>query len=249
MEKLYHITDSESVQSILKNGLIPAIGNNSKLNSEKEDNVYLCEYNDIWLWKLRLDKNAVLEVDIDDKDDLSYTEYYNICNCLYKEYICHDKINPKNIRLVTINQPIDMQKITKMAIISVTKIMKLILRYYNNYSNLILQNKIKHNLLIFAKTYSVVDPEWIYQNDKEVFDLLKLISLSGYNTFLDRIGDTNINLYKIIPIIAADTPDTELSKLLMELYNWINTRFGKYTFKTNIGICDKFKMLEGDSYE
>lgn len=42
MAYLYHVTTEENAKSILKNGLIPKIGERSQLIGETEKYVYLC---------------------------------------------------------------------------------------------------------------------------------------------------------------------------------------------------------------
>ena len=66
MAYLYHVTTEENAKSILKNGLIPKIGERSQLVGETEKYVYLCGRKDVPFWSLILDKPVVLRVEMKD---------------------------------------------------------------------------------------------------------------------------------------------------------------------------------------
>lgn len=80
MAYLYHVTTEENAKSILKNGLIPKIGERSQLVGETEKYVYLCERKDVPFWSLILDKPVVLRVEmkngeIDENNVYRYSYY------------------------------------------------------------------------------------------------------------------------------------------------------------------------------
>lgn len=76
----YHITKNENKNSILKNGLVPCIGENVrkcrdiKEKVSKDPRISLCKYNEIENWKNALYKNiqwedlAIFEVKINSQD-------------------------------------------------------------------------------------------------------------------------------------------------------------------------------------
>lgn len=66
MAYLYHVTTEENAKSILKNGLIPKIGERSQIVGETEKYVYLCGRKDVPFWSLILDKPVVLRVEMKD---------------------------------------------------------------------------------------------------------------------------------------------------------------------------------------
>lgn len=54
---LYHITTKEHLPLIQQLGLIPMIGENSRIGGEPEPAVYLCERADLPFWKILLGCN------------------------------------------------------------------------------------------------------------------------------------------------------------------------------------------------
>ena len=80
MAYLYHVTTEENAKSILKNGLIPKIGERSQLAGETEKYVYLCGRKDVPFWSLILDKPVVLRVEmkegeVDENNVFRYSYY------------------------------------------------------------------------------------------------------------------------------------------------------------------------------
>lgn len=245
-DNLYHVTTRKNFYKILKSGaILPLKGDNSNFNSEKEPAIYLCEFKDIWIWKIILGADMVLQIKNMNKSTLKSNKYFTIDDLEYKEHMSYVPIYIENLEQVIISyddEDIDknMDKLTRMSIIELNKDMDRIVRYSQDYSNIILQNKIKHNLRCHLRIYDKVDPEWISKNYEKVFTLLRRIANCGYDTFLDNIGNTGLKLYKILPMVSFDTPDKELSQLISNLYDWINEKFDKSILFTAVGMCDKF---------
>lgn len=59
---IYHITDKPTTAKILKEGLKPMIGPNSKLVDETEPAIYLCRRKDIYYWQILLQKFVILAI-------------------------------------------------------------------------------------------------------------------------------------------------------------------------------------------
>lgn len=83
MAYLYHVTTEENAKSILKNGLIPKIGERSQLVGETEKYVYLCGRKDVPFWSLILDKPVVLRVEV----KIPHTQGYVACNTHRSGYL------------------------------------------------------------------------------------------------------------------------------------------------------------------
>lgn len=81
MTYLHHVTTEENAKSILKNGLIPKIGERSQLIGEIEKCVYFCGRKDIPFWPLILDKPVVLRVEMKDGEvDENNVFRYSYCS-------------------------------------------------------------------------------------------------------------------------------------------------------------------------
>ena len=91
---LYHVTDDEHAEMILKNGLIPQIGERSKLACEKEAYIYLCDKKSVPFWATILDKHVVLRVNI-EKEKMDAGNVYGYF--YYQEVLYTEPIVAKNI--------------------------------------------------------------------------------------------------------------------------------------------------------
>ena len=70
---LYRVTRHECVDDILKNGLIPTIGENSKSADEQDSLICLCNYESIPYWLIICGADTVLKVDVSNVDTGGYT--------------------------------------------------------------------------------------------------------------------------------------------------------------------------------
>lgn len=87
---LYHITEAENVQKIKKRGLLPSLGNNSKLCGETEQRIFCCDYKSIPYWLLILrPKNPVL---LRIKKNIREIEKFEYSS--YQEYMLDTAVNP-----------------------------------------------------------------------------------------------------------------------------------------------------------
>lgn len=95
MENLYHLTYSKNAESIVKEGLIPRIGENGRSAGERRKRIFLCEKKDIPYWQILLGAEAAVSVNA--KDMYLLTWDYS----LFREYICCEAIPPERICSVT----------------------------------------------------------------------------------------------------------------------------------------------------
>lgn len=95
--KYYHLTKETEVDSILKNGLKPLIGENSESVGETEERVYLTDYDSVKYWARLLNKNVLLEVDMDKEIQFSY-HYGDLAS--YNEFYVYSSIEPSRIRQI-----------------------------------------------------------------------------------------------------------------------------------------------------
>lgn len=96
--KYYHLTSETEVGSILKNGLKPLIGENSESVGETEERVYLTDYDSVKYWSRLLNRNVLLEVDMDKEIQFSYQ--YGDAVSTYNEFYVYSSIEPSRIHQI-----------------------------------------------------------------------------------------------------------------------------------------------------
>lgn len=96
--KYYHLTSETEVGSILKNGLKPLIGENSESVGETEERVYLTDYDSVKYWARLLNRNVLLEVDMDKEIQFSYQ--YGDAVSTYNEFYVYSSIEPSRIHQI-----------------------------------------------------------------------------------------------------------------------------------------------------
>ena len=96
--KYYHLTNETEVDSILKNGLKPLIGENSESVGETEERVYLTDYDSVKYWARLLNRNVLLEVEMDKEIQFSYQ--YGDAVSTYNEFYVYSSIEPSRIRQI-----------------------------------------------------------------------------------------------------------------------------------------------------
>lgn len=93
---LYHITDKEVLPDIMRDGIKPMIGKNSKSVNEDVPAIYVCTRGSVGYWKAILGKKVVLKIEgikltkEDEKHDYGF----------YGEYVLHKKIPASHVKQV-----------------------------------------------------------------------------------------------------------------------------------------------------
>ena len=113
MPYLYHVTTEENAKSILKNGLIPKIGERSQLVGETEKYVYLCGRKDVPFWSLILDKPVVLRVELKDGE----VDENNVCQySYYSETLTESVIPAERIRKSRVSRSLTDEQMKDLAL-------------------------------------------------------------------------------------------------------------------------------------
>ena len=113
MAYLYHVTTEENAKSILKNGLIPKIGERSQLAGETEKYVYLCGRKDVPFWSLILDKPVVLRVEMKDGEvDENNVYQYSY----YSETLTETAISAERIRKSRVSRSLTDEQMKDLAL-------------------------------------------------------------------------------------------------------------------------------------
>lgn len=95
--KYYHITERQKINQILEEGLVPMIGENSRIAMEKEPVVCLCDENSLARWMIMLGRGNedVIEV---DADDLVMGSDFSTSVPDDAEYRLKERIEPSRLR-------------------------------------------------------------------------------------------------------------------------------------------------------
>ena len=126
MPYLYHVTTEESAKSILKNGLIPKIGERSQLVGETEKYVYLCGRKDAPFWSLILDKPVVLRVELKDGEvDENNVYQYSY----YSETLTESVIPAERIRKSQVSRSLTDEQMKDLALSYVDMISFICVRF------------------------------------------------------------------------------------------------------------------------
>lgn len=134
MPYLYHVTTEENAKSILKNGLIPKIGERSQLVGETEKYVYLCGRKDVPFWSLILDKPVVLRVKLKDGEvDENNVYQYSY----YSETLAETAIPAERIRKSRVSRSLTDEQMKDLALSYVDMISFICVRFaeYITYIN------------------------------------------------------------------------------------------------------------------
>lgn len=111
-EKKYHITIKENIDKIMSDGLIPMIGENSRLALEEEPMIYLCDEESMpyWLCFLGIYEDSVIKVDVDDTEICRISDDTGSTNVrrVLKEYRVKTRIPPS--RLHKVKNPVTQEK-------------------------------------------------------------------------------------------------------------------------------------------
>lgn len=184
----YHLTSVENAARILKTGLKPTIGPNSKMVCEDKKAIYLCHRKDIPYWKILLGKDIVLKVTVDDDSDFDKYEYSN-----YNEWVTFKSIPAKVISKVELKIS-DAQIVKAMTSISIMSLYKLsrmceaCARYYSlsekddEYAQ-DLRERILYNGIMVKATMKNIDSSIV--SKYAIRRHLKFMSNTGMFTFCD----------------------------------------------------------------
>lgn len=202
----YHITNVSNIKSILENGLVPDIGENSRKVQEQHFFTYFTTSNFIetWIDRFQLDKNELVILKFPCKN---YNQRYDSAN----DYFTFETISPANILVVT-NEEIPLKD------------------YYQQNKEKI-DVKLTQNIIVNISTIIerleqiksvTLDPEdgWDYNEAEpnliKTMDLLKQIrSLNDKKDFFDII--TYIKEETLKKLVNNDLGITDDSKIYKAL--------------------------------
>lgn len=109
----YHVTTEENAKEILKNGLIPQIGEHSKIVGETEKAIYLCDKQSVPFWATLLDMSVVLRVSVDE-NEIDEGQIYEYSN--YIEMVVDHSLPACNICRSNISSELSAEQMQDLAL-------------------------------------------------------------------------------------------------------------------------------------
>lgn len=229
MKYLYHLTDKEKVASILKNGLEPIIGDNSKLCGNEYGFVYFTDYHSIPYWQILLQKPVILRIADLDIPNL------NRCNYgIYTEYsigrtIPPTQITKSNISFTKAKRLESMRKLCTEFLFSISQMCKTFAMHYEygEEYELDLQDYIRY-LNVQRMVFEHLDFHTL--TNQEIKDAL-IEQTDGEYGFTDTYKDTDLRLWEQL----IHYPKDESLEVRTWLYNFVNKTFDKSIKYLNTG--------------
>lgn len=228
INKLYHVTTKENAEKILKEGLIPQIGEHSKAVYECDEYIYLCDHKSIKFWKILMNCDVVLEIDMKGIEDniidtvgYGYDDYY--------EYIVEEPIKAERISLFTdkiTQEKAAMRKLCELYIIDISRtIANEIIRPYSRhevYNTMLKDEDIKYiKEMLSSLLYSLHNLKYSILTDKNKEHIRQMLTKegdSGEYTLFDRYFDEDKKLWQKM----IEFPKDETYELRKELYDFID---------------------------
>lgn len=219
----YHVTTASKAQKILKTGLKPKIGENSKIMEEENPAIYLCRRKDIHYWRILLGRDTVLKVTVHDDSEFEVYHYSD-----YDEWLAFETIPASQISIVDVN--VDNRKLNKvMTNITITNLYSLsavceaCARYYEESTKDVkyiqqLYEKIRFEAVTSKATFRNIDSKRI--SKLAVRRHLKQMGNNGMFTLCDMYKMENKRLYEKL----IEYKEDDLTKLRLDVYKLITTK-------------------------
>lgn len=221
------MTNQENAEIILQKGLKPLIGENSKLCEENEPAIYLCKREDLPYWRILLDRNVPICVNLtkEQEKNLELFNYSYYSEFLLKTAIPKEQVKLSRCRVVT-NEA--MKNLCISYIYKMGNICSAVIRYY--YTNSKDTNQCQYLKKILKCTLqSLSQLDYTSLTQTEIMSTI-IDSGDGSFAFTDRYLGEEIRLYEKISMYGND----ELSEYTSQLTKYIKHVFGKY-LKLNTG--------------
>lgn len=218
----YHLTKREKLKDILSKGLVPCVGENSRAVSEEESFIYLCKKKDIPFWKILVDSDVLLRVDMDGISDFNEKEskYPYI---LYDEYLYNKVITPDRIKECSMECKTEnaMKALCLNFLYSISYISTTCARYYGDIQEYDEESRQRlfeslkwqlDNFSVISKRldYSILSKDIIKKKIKEMGEACMFV-------FTDTYNQTDKRLYEQMILF----PEDELMGKRREVYDFL----------------------------
>lgn len=225
----YHVTTEENTKEILKNGLIPQIGEHSKIVGETEKAIYLCDKQSVPFWATLLDMPVVLRVSVDE-NKIDEGQIYKYSE--YMEMVVSHSLPACNICRSGVSTELSTERIQDLALSYIDTI-SLVCVNFARYITYINDNERKQEAqdnydmvttTIKAMQFTLPHVNFSLLSAKIVRDHLHEMGDGGY-TLCDRyetgldVELEGLRLYKLLDRHALATDETKW------LYKWLKKTF------------------------
>ena len=215
---LYHLTSKENLEAIMKEGLTPKIGDNSKIAGDHVPSIYLSYKIDLPYWQILLGSSAVVRVNMEGIDFSK-----NICHYTnYREIVLESAIESNRISIV------EMTPVRKMYMINlcigfmynINKVTECFANYYNNLrTDTITSDFIDKELNFLINILKRLDYTCLPKN--RIIRELQYMGNECMYTFVDFYCNTGNKLYQQLLLY----PEDEFSDRRKWLYDYITKAF------------------------
>lgn len=221
--ELYHVTKKQFLESIMKDGLVPQLGENSSACFELIPKVFLCSKEKAVFWSIVLGGDTVLKV----------CNVKNICIDHEDEFSTQDRIAPKDIKLVralyTEKEYKDtMKKVCNDYADILSHICVKCAEYYNMEPSEEKEGLFAYLVCRIYATITVM--ERLNFDVTEICTFLKKQSDDCLHTYDDMYGGTGFRLYQML----VKYPEDSLAPLRENLYEVMLKKL-RGTFFVNTG--------------
>ena len=236
--KYYHITKADKVDRIMKEGLVPMIGENSRIAIEKEPLICLCDEDSLPMWMITLGRKNedVIEVDADDLvqgSDFSESEY--------AEYRLKERIAPSRLQKTegAVTQEKYDETMKQMCIDNLYTVSHLCLmcaQYYRKDRKDEIRNpeEVEDMLALLQMQTAVLERlDYTAVPLQELKETLRVHGESGYNTYDDWWCGTKYKLHQML----TRYPEDALTAARKKFRRTINRQL-KGTLTMNTGGWD-----------
>ena len=216
---LYHITSEKYVDDIMKVGLIPKLGYNSKLVDEEKPLIYLCNREDLPYWIILTGNTTVLKVDLRGINTENSYHYYK-----YSEYMIEESIGLDNIKEVFTQEPEleHMKELCLSFLKDISYSCLVIAKYYTaKEKNITICDERRPNGVLRGLLACLNRIDYGVLSEDEIVNYLKDYGGQGEYTFCDEYINTGRKLYEQLIYY----PEDEYTKQRKQLNEFITNHF------------------------
>lgn len=188
----YHLTTEKNLNSILKQGILPKIGERSALNMEKKPSIYLCNYHDLPIWSFLLGLPITIQIPKESVTIDNTFEYQ-----IQTEYITYKPISQKGLSTIKtpkLDKTMQNEIVTHLCMALSTTLTRLAIFYERYQNDTELLNHILQSLNCVG--YMISQVPWNDIDCQNLQNELKKSAESGEYIFTDTYKDTNKRLWE-----------------------------------------------------
>ena len=203
-----HITEKGRIGKILEEGIIPAIGENSKTALEEEPLICLCDETSLPMWMITLGRKNEDVIEVDAGDLVSEQNYSGAAE--YAEYRLKERIAPSRLR--RIKDPVTQEKynaaMRRLCIDNLYNVSHLCLmcaQYYRRDEKRDPEEVEDMLALLQIQTAVLERLDYASVSQQELKEKLREHGESGYNTYDDFWHDTKYKLHQMLTRYPEDS--------------------------------------------